>query len=247
MEQAMVSTSRKRSKTNLNAGLERDLLLYTTAAGAACAGLFACAIPAQGEIVYTATNTVIPARHKLAIDLNHDGITDFTVSNYKFCTDICGRTLRALASGSNAIAGVPKFLGLQYAAALKAGSKIGSTIEFQGKLMAASGSEYGTIGSWLGGLTNRYLGIKFMIKDEVHYGWARLSVKSGAGKIGAVLTGYAYETVANRPIVAGRMKGSEVTSRLDSSPGTPAAAATLGMLASGAPTLAAWRREEKLG
>lgn len=235
----------KRGQKQLNARLERDLLWYTTAAGAACAGVIASAMPAQGEIVYTATHTVIPARHKVQIDLNNDGIPDFTVSNYRFCTDICGRTLRALPSGGNAIAGVPKFLGLEYADALKPGSKIGSTIEFEGKLMAASGTEYGYIGSWFGGdVTNRYLGIKFLIKGEVHYGWARLNVISGSGKIGAVLTGYAYETVANRPIIAGRMKGGDVASALDSSAAPHAGQfVMLGSLALGAQGLPIWRRE----
>lgn len=231
--------SRKREQKQLNARLERDLLWYTTAASAACAGVLLSAMPAQGEII-TATHTVIPARHKVQIDLNNDGIPDFTVSNYRFCTDICGRTLRALPSGGNAIAGVPKFLGLEYADALKPGSKIGSTVEFKGKLMAASGTEYGYIGSWLGDVSNRYLGIKFLIKGQVHYGWARLNVISGAGKIAAVVTGYAYETVANRPIIAGRMKGGE---EADATISPHITVPMLGMLARGAPSLTLWRRD----
>ena len=57
---------------------------------------------------------------------------------------------------------------------------------------------------------NRYLGFKFQIKGKIHYGWARLNVTgSGLGTIVATMTGYAYETIPNKAIVAGRTKGTE--------------------------------------
>jgi hypothetical protein len=57
----------------------------------------------------------------------------------------------------------------------------------------------------------RYLGLRFVIAGKLHYGWARLDVTgNGEGVFNAVLTGYAYETVANKGIVAGRTKGPAV-------------------------------------
>jgi len=70
-------------------------------------------------------------------------------------------------------------------------------------------------GYWLNGgkgVKNRYLGLKFAIRGRIHYGWARLSVTITHGRpyITATLTGFAYETVANRPIITGHTKGPDV-------------------------------------
>jgi hypothetical protein len=51
--------------------------------------------------------------------------------------------------------------------------------------------------------TGPYLGFKYKINGETHYGWARVEVRASRSEITATLTGYAYETVANRPIVTG--------------------------------------------
>lgn len=234
--------SHKREKTQLNAVLERDLLLYAAAAGAACTGILVSAPETQAEIVYTPVHILIGAHHKVALDLNHDGVTDFTISNHAFCTtDICGRTLLALPAGNNKVAGAKSVFIIDMAYALKAGSEIGPKLQFVGKLMAASGTEYGSGGNWFN-VTNRYLGFKLTVNGESHYGWARLNVAAGTGKIQAVLTGYAYETVANKPIIAGKTKGPEAEAA--SSPANvPAAQPMLGMLAMGAQALTLWRRD----
>jgi hypothetical protein len=53
-----------------------------------------------------------------------------------------------------------------------------------------------------------YLGLKFTTGGEVHYGWARITVQANQLTITATLTGYAYETVANRPIITGVTHGT---------------------------------------
>jgi hypothetical protein len=56
--------------------------------------------------------------------------------------------------------------------------------------------------------------MKFTINGKVHYGWARLSVTNLKDKfrITATLTGYAYETIPNKPIKAGQTHdGDEAT------------------------------------
>ena len=69
----------------------------------------------------------------------------------------------------------------------------------------SSFGDYGS-GSWLYALGSaRYLGIRFQIDGQTHYGWARLNVKANRPEkdIGGLLTGYAYQTQPSTPILAG--------------------------------------------
>jgi hypothetical protein len=221
--------------------------MYALAAGATGVALLSAAQPAAAEIVYTPAHQQILTQHKLTLDLNHDGIADFAISNRAFCTtDICGRTLiaRPLAP-QNKVAGMKGLIFTLYASAIKPGVKIDGLAHFSGKLMAASGTECGYAGQWQN-VANRYLGLKFVISGQVHFGWARFSVKSGTGKITAILTGYAYETIANKPIIAGQSKGpNTIIDGPAASLGTPEPGpAKLGLLALGSPALSLWRREE---
>jgi hypothetical protein len=85
-----------------------------------------------------------------------------------------------------------------------------------------SNFRYKCRGSWKN-KQNRYLGLKFLISGEVHYGWARLSETCGWLDLEENLTGYAYETIPNQPIKAGQEQGTD-------EPGPD----SLGMLARGA-------------
>ncbi len=82
------------------------------------------------------------------------------------------------------------------------------------------------MGDW-NNVKDRYLGLKFKIqgKGKIHYGWARLNVRDHGHYITATLTGYAYETIPNKPIIAGKTKGPDV---ITLEPGS------LGALAAGA-------------
>jgi hypothetical protein len=84
--------------------------------------------------------------------------------------------------------------------------------------MAATGIYYrGTFtgnGPWMGNKT-RYLGLKFFINGKAHYGWARVKVAQaidGSPRLSATITGYAYETVANKAITTGKEKGPDAAS-----------------------------------
>ena len=50
---------------------------------------------------------------------------------------------------------------------------------------------------------NKFLGLRFIINGEVHYGWARFSVRSGYFLFALKLSGYAYETSPDTTILAG--------------------------------------------
>jgi hypothetical protein len=100
------------------------------------------------------------------------------------------------------------------------------------------------------GFKGHYLGLKFLINGKVHYGWARLNTTGGPA--GTVLTGYAYETVPGKAIIAGQRKGADEPGEADFGsgayltnpiPDTPHTA-SLGMLALGAQGVPLWRRKE---
>jgi hypothetical protein len=146
--------------------------------------------------------------------------------------------------------------GREVAAALRAGAKIENGDRFQDKVAVAMGdvvwetfTSVGTrwSGAWVNGgkgVKNRYLGLKFEIDGKFHFGWARLTVTTtGKHDFTATLTGYAYETVPGKSIIAGKTHGKDAEQAIDASAGAPEPA-TLGMLALGAPGLLIWRRDE---
>jgi hypothetical protein len=244
--------------STLSHELHDHLNAYALAARSAGVAAIACALPAAAEIIYTPVHVNIAPHHSFRLDLNHDGIADFVISNYAFhTTEIWGHTLLAKPLVRNdAVAGVKGLVDTFYASAFQSGSVIGPARQFSGKLMAASGVEYGYVGRWQNA-TNRYLGLKFYINGQEHFGWARLSVKSGTGRIHAVLTGYAYETTAGKPIVAGKTSEKESAKAPEAGPfrevswrgnselsntGGKTVLPTLGLLGVGAPALPIWRR-----
>jgi hypothetical protein len=90
-----------------------------------------------------------------------------------------------------------------------------------------------------------YLGLEFVIKGEIHFGWAHLQL---AGESSPTIIGYAYETIPNRPIVTGQIKGTNETNlkQPEASLTLPAPQpASLGLLALGSRGLSIWRRNDE--
>lgn len=234
----------------LSYSLQRRLSAYAMAASAAGVAVLA-GTPAEAKVIYTPANIQIAPHHHLNIDLNHDGIADFVISNHVLQSiDIGGRTLRAKPLvAKNAVAGFKGVVFTYYASAFKSGATIGPSQQFSGKILAATGTEYGYIGQWQN-VTNAYLGLKFYILGKEHFGWARLTVSSGSGSISARLTGFAYETQAGVPITAGSTTGAEDSALREVKPAlketSPGSAAQLGFLAAGASALPSWRKTTSL-
>jgi hypothetical protein len=220
-----------RVKSQLSESLHQRLNAYALAASAA--GVSLLALPrAEGKIVYTPANQVILLGQPYLLDLNSDGTTDFDI-NLGACTITTNRTsclfAEALfvAGGSYNLVESPKsyrtFRGTTVALALKSGTKIPTKYASHDGIMAGEQTSGGThyIGRWFN-VKNRYLGLVFFIDGKRHYGWARLNVTTHKHPftVSATLTGYAYETIPNRPIIAGREHGKDE--------------ATLGRLAQGA-------------
>jgi len=59
--------------------INRQLSIYALAASAAGVGVLAMVQPTQGKIIYTSTHKTIKVHQHYNLDLNHDGITDFTI------------------------------------------------------------------------------------------------------------------------------------------------------------------------
>jgi hypothetical protein len=248
-----------RSTARLSDSNLHILNMYAIAASAAGLGALSLAQPCAAKIVYTPAHVRIGINQTIPLDLNHDGKTDFSLSNAWGTAEGTGwGHLDALpAEQSNGVDGFGTSLfQIPYAFALKAGNRVGPNAQFVfGKYIYIlnAGPTQGCQGSW-NNVKNRYLGLRFNIKQKTHYGWARLNVNCNLNnrKIAAVLTGYAYETIPNKPIVAGKTKGPDEISKAGQSEpavvGTPRTEPpTLGLLAMGAPALSIWRREDPIG
>jgi len=243
----MPQSSRPRKRAHLCESLHRRLNSYTLAASAAGVSLLALAQPAEAKIVYTPAHVTFGggSHGRFAgsyyLDLNHDGTRDFVfawqgVSSYRSIQDV----LLIQPTGSNGIAG--KVASFAYAFCLGSGALIGPQQPFAGTLMASIRATWsGGYGSWLfrkaNGNVEGYLGLKFYVKGQGHYGWARLNVFSNWGGHGpafltVALLGYAYETIPNKPIIAGKTHGKDVIT---------VEPASLGHLARGASAIPAWR------
>jgi hypothetical protein len=203
----------------LSRSLNYRLNEYTLVATAAGVGALALAQPAEAKVIYTPAHVVIGKKgERFTLDLNHDGIGDFALFYFHAHKGSDFHTSILVAgypngSSSNLVATTGKAAnGDGVAAALRKGSKIpGKSNVFRaGVLAGKSSSDY--VGNWFPNVKDRYLGLTFLVKGKKHYGWARLSVETHKHPftIKAILTGYAYETVTNKPIVAGKTTGPNV-------------------------------------
>lgn len=250
-----------RASANLSESVHRRLNAYALAASAAGVGLLAMEPRAAAKIVYTPTHKVISDfAHTLYIDLDHDDVDDFLLC---FCysgqSDGSTAGIRMYQAvyheGLNGVVGKG-----YYASALRSGVRVGPGGQFHvvGNMASVvNRTSKGTFyfrGPWANhgkGVKDRYLGLRFMIKGKVHYGWARVTTQFDSRHLPeAILTGYAYETIPRTPIIAGKTMGpdeSGIDSPNASLTSPDPQAATLGMLALGAPALYIWRREEAVG
>ena len=249
----LVSTERKR--TILPQSTQCQLNAYVLAAGAAGAALFGFPPTLNAEVVFTPAHITL-TNGQLPLDLNHDGTVDFVIGNESQGGSCClysrklgvigefvgsnqnsveGISLDAIPLGKGAVVG-PKDLFL--AAPLKMASAFNDSNSF----FYVSGLFANT--------KDRFLGFRFLIQGEMHYGWARfrmVSVGLNGSKpvISAVLTGYAYETIPNHALVTGVEGTLSTDAAVPSDPTRKMSEVTLGVLALGAPGLSLGKRREE--
>jgi hypothetical protein len=238
--------------------LQQQISVYALAAGTAGVSLLALVPPSEAEVIYTAVHQEINRDGTIQVDFNHDGQIDFLIrESVTHQLDFPWNVLNAVPAHGG---GIEMGIGVGVAADLRGGAKIGPGKIFFPKtagMMGASigGGYYG--GSWAPRSTDRYLGVKFLIDGQIHYGWARVSAAMTFryGQILALLTGYAYETEPGRPIQAGdegpasigQATSGSISESFAAQPAKAHPAATLGALALGAQGLSIWRREQSPG
>ncbi len=217
-----------RPKSLLNRNLEKNITTYMLSATTAGIGLFSLAQPSQAEIIYTPANiTIVENKGEIGLDVDNDGLPDFQFSNF-FSQAVplppLGFHIAQLDVRPARKANRVEFVQSQAtncqvknancAAELNKGAAIDrqSPVQpgYSQLVMAESGgSAYSTffVGPWFGQSQHQgFLGLRFTINGQNHFGWARLTIQ---GVNSATITGYAYEDVANMPIRAGRTSGTE--------------------------------------
>lgn len=244
------TASSSRRLTHLPPKLDAQLLAYAAAATAAGVGLFTQS--AEAKIVYTAANVNIPYNTNVPIDLNNDGTADFLLfmgfnqdarrypeGGFASWLDIYPETGNGVWAAQTA-----KFV---CAAALPAGVPVGKGKELFSQdylpLWQKSGSYTRGVSErcpWAGKHRGAFLGLRFIINHEVHYGWAHVTVGSAT-----TLDGYAYETVPNQPIDTGKTSGPDSVALMDRTPPPAPQPAGVGLLAQGSRGLAIWRKPEE--
>ena len=227
-----------RPKAHINSALDKNLAAYVTAAAAAGAAVLAASAPAAAEVVYTPVNVNIVQNGPYGIDLAHDGTIDFTL---EICHNVCGSEheeglMLVLGKGNQVLSNGK---ALAHGAPIGPGDKFTSNTSYGGVILAVAGqySKSWFFGEWAPGI-NKYLGLKFLINGEVHYGWARVNVVATERGMYAAVSEYAYETIPNKSIRTGQTGGSAENKHQrragSRSLKSPAPAGSLGNLAAGA-------------
>ena len=208
--------TRSRSTATLNPTLDCHLAAYVAAATAAGVSMLA-AKPAEAQVVYTPANIAI-GTSGYAMDLNHDGIPDFTfnIAVIGESDGIIGILNLRLDVPGNGVRPMKQLAG--DAGALPLGARIGPLKSFTSALSSYGGvfmyvhdefSHSGIKSSSSNGprvkQTNKFLGLRFLIGNRFHYGWARLTTSAGR----SVLTGYAYQNDPGHQILAGQISGND--------------------------------------
>lgn len=163
------------------------------------------------------------------IDLDDNGVNDFQIGmfNAQMTTSqtytwngvwASGINTSSLATTSNAIAYSGVAFSYKLTLPLSAGSTIGASKSFSYYNLLGVVSYWSTaLGSaggngYFGNFTNqgeKYMGLRFTVGGNIHYGWARIQVDSA--NYGFTLMDYAYETCPDKSIEAGMMIGGSGT------------------------------------
>jgi hypothetical protein len=173
-----------------------------------------------------------------SLDFNNDAIIDATLSVIHAVSTSSSSSSSYTVEGNVAIVGLAPGAGVlqiptatgsgtsttMAAAALNNGDLINSAAVFgataSSSALAINALITGTsssvpfsypivYGNFLG-VTDKFLGVKFLIGTNTHYGWARLDVTAGADTIR--LKDYAYNVETDSPILAGQTLGLDAIS-----------------------------------
>jgi hypothetical protein len=189
----------------------------TVIATAVLMGVFVA--QAAAEVVYTQVNVSIPVGGAYNIDLNRDGVTNFTLRS-SFLQDYCQFgdgyvwSLLVIPANGNAVVTSAGRIGSSNASALLMGAPVNSASSLYSNVATMAALYWGVCGTGVAGewlnQPNRYLGFQFKgAANDVHYGWAKVSTVAYVDQRGilhasTVLTGFAYETNPGQAILTGQ-------------------------------------------
>lgn len=217
-----------RTPKRLSESLHKQLNAYAVAASAAGVAVLALVQPSQAEIKYTKMNAqaedscfALPPRSGLPrLCLPYQ----FGSGESNWAADLAAHPVATYESRH-----APYIVGRKREAfALKEGAPIdkagpwsqgmGAT-STQVLSMAGHGSVYSS-GEWFPwfsgpwadggkGVKGRYLGLKFSINGQIHYGWMRINVffRGRNPFVRGLVTGFAWETTPNKGLRAGQTEG----------------------------------------
>ena len=159
---------------------------------------------ADASIIYTDVNpdqTISGSVGTYTLDLNNDATPEFGIQIIS-ASGVKRVIVAPRSSSGNQIAGASS-----QASAFNVNANINSTLASWAtssyktyKTMEIVYSASSQTGPWKG-VTNKYLGLKFVVGGNTYYGWARLDVTL-AGNF--TIKDYAYNNVAGQGILAGQ-------------------------------------------
>ncbi|MFI5172290.1 MAG: T9SS type A sorting domain-containing protein [Chitinophagales bacterium] len=182
-----------------------DLVLKRIRSYSAFAASILSGTVVESQIIYTDVNPDldINLNEEYFIDLNNDGIDDFSLYNFSDA----GNMIELVYGYSNAaiVGSIATIIGstVNFASALDAGINVGTGLNWltgsstYGALWA-SGPKIGNVGQW-DNVTDKYLGLRISIAGNTFYGWARLD----ASHTTITLKDYAYNASPNHNINTG--------------------------------------------
>ncbi len=253
-----------RNPSELPARVRQHLNSYALAASAAGVAALACSVPANCAPICKNVFVKLVGTDTYALNPGGQLVAPFNLAetNKEVSSQSMTLWIRGFLTPNSA--GAKALLSKGYPAALAAGATIGPGGDFgngksYGMLFTYGPANGGTYRHHLGNLRLgqfNYLGFKFSLSGENHYGWVRLEVRVTPGETMQIWK-YGYETTANTAIKAGQCS-SEASRHVrpgskeragSVSPSGPSATpapqpATVGMLALGSQGLSLWRRKE---
>jgi hypothetical protein len=188
-------------------------LRFALVSVAALLALLAVLKPAEARVVYTKVNQVYGSgQWSLSLTNTRTDFTFYQGSGVQGCLQV-NVTIYPV-QGDSVLYGTIQS-GVAWAAALNAGAPINKNqsffypwsilADFRGGPVCPFRHDYGY---WLN-TGAHYLGLQITRHGKTHYGWAQLSVVlqqiwGGHYRLTSTLTGYAYESVVGKSILAGQ-------------------------------------------
>lgn len=197
----------------MNKNVQKKLQAYAATAGA----IAVSGAAADAQIIHVDINPDTIVHDTVFYELDMDGAGGpemrFEVGTYQASIGpINYAEIQMLGNNNNAIIGSLYSGAYPLPYTLNAGDSISGTSPNWQNATVNSGLQYLalTVGSsyalanWVGA-NDKYLGVRFMIGSNTHYGWVRMSVSSTADSI--IIKEYAYEALPGIGLTAGQLVG----------------------------------------